>query len=400
VTDLFISVLLVVATLALGRWQVAGRREPASGILLMAWHLAWCLIYWQYAQSAVADATIYLAYGATAEFSFLPGTVFVNSLSVLLVRYLGFSDLNCFLAFNLPGGLGLILLRSALAEASAGSTLPAVRLARLLVWLPGLSFWSVAPGKDGLALMGAAAVTYAVVDRMAHWPWLVIGVGTMFMVRPHIAAVQLVMVLVAYLLGRRRGSRLFLGLGALAMVAGLMVPFALEYVGLGSAQGLEDITTYVEQRQTVNMGGNTSVDITAMNPVERLVTFMYRPLFFDAPGVTGLVASVENLIWLVFTFAAGAAAVRARRSLRGFQVRFSLAYLAAGWLVLANVTSNLGIAVRQKTMLLPSLLTLGVIALAAAGAERRRSVAGPRAWSLPVSPTAAGAAGKGAAPPG
>jgi hypothetical protein len=108
-----------------------------------------------------------------------------------------------------------------------------------------------------------------------------------------------------------------------------------------------------------------------MNPVERAFTFMFRPLFVDAPGVTGQVASVENLVLLGFMGLALASAWRVRGALRGFRVRFNVLHALPAWIMLAEVTANLGLAVRQKTMVLPSLLALSLLVLAQAYPGRR-----------------------------
>jgi len=297
----------------------------------------------------------------------------VQAFSVVLVRYLGLGALNAFLVFNLAGVLGLLMLRRALWELTEGGPGGALRLVRLLIWLPGLSFWSSAPGKDGLAFLGVCLAVYAAVDLRPRWPWLVAGVASMFLVRPHMAVVLLGAAAMAHFTEpRRRGSRGLLLPLVLLVATAVVVPYALEYAGLAGAQEVEDLTSYVEKRQSTNLGGNSSVDISAMTPGERLFTFMFRPLFVDATSVTGLVASAESLVLLLFVLAGLLAGWRCRPRPSGFALRFAVAYLLAGWVLLANVTANLGIAVRQKTMLVPALLAAGALAYATLARQRRR----------------------------
>jgi hypothetical protein len=92
---------------------------------------------------------------------------------------------------------------------------------------------------------------------------------------------------------------------------------------------------------------------------------MYRPLFIDAPGLFGLVVSFENLILLYMTFL-----LCTKRFIRSFNnhrnsffLRLNLFYLLSGAIILSSTTANLGIAVRQKTMLLPSFIIIVMMQL-------------------------------------
>src|SRR3546814_8870564 len=93
----------------------------------------------------------------------------------------------------------------------------------------------------------------------------------MALVRPHIAGIMGIALAGSWVLQRRLplGQRVFLGGAALAATAAI-VPFALTYAGLGEASGTDDILNYVEQRQSVNTQGSSSVDIASMSlPVQR-----------------------------------------------------------------------------------------------------------------------------------
>src|SRR3546814_17403854 len=84
--------------------------------------------------------------------------------------------------------------------------------------------------------------------------------------RPHIAGIMVIALAGSLVLQRRLplGQRVFLGGAALAATAAI-VPFALTYAGLGEASGTDDILNYVEQRQSVNTQGSSSVDIASID---------------------------------------------------------------------------------------------------------------------------------------
>ena len=81
----------------------------------------------------------------------------------------------------------------------------------------------------------------------------------------------------------------------------------------------------------------------------KLFTFLFRPLFIDSPNALGLVVSVENFIYLILF-------------LRCFSPRFLRFIIQAPWMIkmalttffvvsiaLAQISSNMGIAIRQKS---------------------------------------------------
>jgi hypothetical protein len=101
----------------------------------------------------------------------------------------------------------------------------------------------------------------------------------------------------------------------------------------------------------------SGVDITNYSLPLQLFTFLYRPLFFDAPGVLGLIVSVENVFYLII-------------SVQLFLTPKGLRYLVAGPLLvksailsfltisvaLAQISGNLGLAIRQKSQVMILLM--------------------------------------------
>jgi hypothetical protein len=103
-----------------------------------------------------------------------------------------------------------------------------------------------------------------------------------------------------------------------------------------------------------------------------LLSLLFRPFFFDAPGLFGLVASVENLFVLAFIVALVAFS---RTLLTLFRrvpfIRYALVATTTITFVLALGYYNVGLGIRQKaTMILPGILVLLVTTLAYRRAQR------------------------------
>ena len=84
----------------------------------------------------------------------------------------------------------------------------------------------------------------------------------------------------------------------------------------------------------------------------KFFTFWFRPLFVDSPGILGLFSSAENLIYLLLF-----AKITNRRFLRfiikaPYLVKTSLIIFVLTSFALTFVMSNLGIIMRQKSMVM------------------------------------------------
>jgi len=136
----------------------------------------------------------------------------------------------------------------------------------------------------------------------------------------------------------------------------------------------ESVAEYVQRRQEYNLGGGSSLDLSEYPFPIQFFTYMYRPLFFDANGILGLIVSIENLIYLIATLICIPRLVRLLSGTENaFFWRLNFFFWTLSTAVLATTTANLGIAMRQKTMVLPSLLVLVVGALLQRHPEERTS---------------------------
>lgn len=330
---------------------------------LFLWHTILCLIYWRLVIANNGDALLYFRYGQEGRMEWAFGTNFVTSVTVLLARDLGLSFLDCMLVFNVIGFVGLLLFAKALLAIIPVHWRTTRRLARAIVFLPGLSYWSAALGKDAIAFCAAGLVVYASADIRKRPRLFVAGMLLMLAIRPHIAILIAMAGTVAVLLDRHvaLGRRVAIA-AAGGLFLALLFPFVKEYIGLGAVTSVLGLEDAIDIRQNANLLGGGAIDIQQLSFGSQLFAYMFRPLFFDVKNTLGVVASFENAILLGIVAGSVVMLFALIRRQATFFVRFNLLYALSGWGVLAMLTSNLGISVRQKTMFLPSLLALCVAA--------------------------------------
>jgi len=342
-------------------------------LLLYGWHTLWCLAYLRYSLDNVADATLYYENGARGNFSWAVGTDFVNLLAAVLAQYGGLSYLGCFLVFNIFGAIGLMAFDGALRTTTKNKTKTWRRIAALIVFLPSVSFWSAAIGKDAISFMAACLALWAALDLSRRYKLMIFAVTMMFLVRPHMAGLMVFGVIVSVILSRRGSvfKKIFLILSSVA-VAAILTPFAIQYAGLGDTS-MAGITEYMEQREGYNMEGGGAVDISSMSPPLRVATYLFRPFPYEAVSISQFAASMENVALLAL-FVVGLFRFFGRAKNKSIEGGYFMAtYSLLSLLVLAMTTANLGIAVRQKWMFMP-ILILFLISIIGSESKKPRKI--------------------------
>lgn len=363
--DVILVPLLVLAALIMSV-SLAARLQLSRGLAaaLSIWHTMFCIVYWAYAQKAPADANVYYQVGLSGAPDWSPGTKFVESFTGLFAYGLGFGKVSTFLVYNLFGLAGLLLLARMLFDlwpyrTGFGKTIPYV-----ILLLPGLSFWSSAIGKDAPAFLAVNMAVFSSMDLGRRKVTFGIAVLIMFLVRPHVASIMLFAAGIALFAGRGVGPVARIAtLAAVGIAMALAIPFAVRYVGLEDGVTLRSATDYIELRQSLNMEGGGGVDISSMSPPMQMFTYLFRPLFFDAPGLMGLIVSFENLLLLALSLIYVPRAVLLFWRNASLPIRFNAVYATLALIIFATTTANLGLAIRQKTMVLPSVFILIALAV-------------------------------------
>jgi len=132
----------------------------------------------------------------------------------------------------------------------------------------------------------------------------------------------------------------------------------INYIGLSEADGLSDVDAYVDKRQNSNLSGGSSLDIASMSLPMQMLSYLFRPLPFEAHTLFALIASLDNII-LIYLLILGIVAYleKSKPSIESNRI-FLWVYFFICLMMLATTTANLGIAMRQKWMFLPCLIFL------------------------------------------
>ncbi|MQZ32256.1 hypothetical protein F4U02_14830 [Acinetobacter haemolyticus] len=328
-------------------------------LFLYFWHLLFCIFYFIFVLSNGGDAVNYFKWAINNEREFGLGTGFVVGFTSFFSNYLNFSFFDLFLLYNFFGYIGLLFFAASIDQAVQGKLLRYKLLAVLLVLLPSVSFWTSAIGKDAIAFMAVGMALWSSLNYRSRKILLIFSIFIMLLVRPHIAFVLLISFIFSLIFNKNINfyTRIFLGL-ITSSASVIIFPLIINYVGLQDANDVSDVSAYIDQRQSYNADGGSSVDISSMSLPMQMLTYMYRPLPFEAHSIFALLASFDNLllillslIGLFYIFKKNKPSVNSNRL-------FLWLYFYISLIILATTTANLGIAMRQKWMILPFLIFL------------------------------------------
>jgi hypothetical protein len=274
------------------------------------------------------------------------------------IRYLGFSFPAMMILFSFLGFLGFIYFYVFFKEnLRFKHQFLGVDLLTLIFFLPNLHFWSSSLGKGSIIFLGIGLFFYGISKIKTRIAAIIIGGFIIYHVRPHIMFVILVSSAIGFVFSNRRVSFIW----RTVFLIGASVAFFFIYRDVLTLVGINDEEVITEGLDLTHRAqeltkATSGVDITNYSLPMQLFTFLYRPLFIDAPGLLGIIVSFENVLYLLLTIKI--------LNLGGLRFMFSGDFLAKSAflsfltvsIALAQIAGNLGLAMRQKSQVMILLL--------------------------------------------
>jgi hypothetical protein len=373
----FLGVIGIILGLAAYSFAFVEPSRVRVGIFFAAYlvHIATTVLFFAYAQDNVTDSAGYYHddFGF-AEDGFGIATQFLFYTVQKGRDIFGGTFLDYFLIFQVFGFFGICMLMRIFEEVYASFGIEQPLYSYALLFIPGIHFWTSAIGKDAPLFLGVCLSLWAAMNLKRRYPWLAAGIGIILIIRPHIALIAAAAVAITLIFDRRVRlfTKIVLMILALAGVGFTAATVESTFrVDVTSADSVSDfLSTHDEVIQDAHAAGSTAV--YGSYPV-RLLSLLFRPMFWDAEGIFGYVASAENLLLL---FVLGYLTIHVREALVLVKhvafLRFALVVSVTIALMLALIYYNVGLGLRQKTMFVPGLLLLF---LSVAALRQTRSLA-------------------------
>lgn len=327
---------------------------------LLVLHIVTTIGYWLLSFESGMDAFLYYRdpLGFIRESPFESGTYFMVHFVQNLKNTLGGSFLDHFLFFQGFGMIGMALLMRSFNEIADSFGMKVPLTVYLILFLPGLHFWTGGIGKDSPMIMAVCLAAWSAIRLERRFVWMGAALLIMAVIRPHVAVVTVLGVVGALALTKQLSFKAKLALAPVAVVGLVYVVLqVMERFRLGL--DFESISNFVEVQQSFGEEFGGGANLQNLPFPMKVFTLLFRPLYVDAPGVMGLVASVENTLLLyLFGYVAWHWRILFRLLTRVSYITYNVAFAVPLVLMLAMVNYNIGLGQRQKMMAVPALLII------------------------------------------
>jgi hypothetical protein len=326
---------------------------------LFWYHTLFWLIYYVYALYNSSDSKGYYFGSAYTPYPWLDlyetGTPFIKFLAYPFTKTLGFSYESAMFLFAWFGYLGFLYFYAFFMENSRVSVkFWGYELITLLLFLPNMHYWTASLGKGSLIFLGLGMFAYAMRFPYKRLFPLILGSMIVYHIRPHMFLFLGFGAAFGYFTGRDKVPMYQKILVSLAFVGAIAV-FYDKFIGVANLDeedlvgSFEDFTS----NRAFELGKSGSgMDINSYPLPLKLFTFWFRPLFVDAPGALGIISSFENLFYLLLTVKLFDKDFIGYLRNSDSLVKMSITIFLGTSVALSFVMANLGIALRQKSMVM------------------------------------------------
>ena len=328
--------------------------------LLYLYHLVFYGVYTWYAYNNPSDSKNYFRELGehTGGWFELWGTdtTFINFLSYPFYQ-LGFNYDMLMVTFAWFGYLGFLYAYLFIREKIPIkiTVFKKLDLLTLILFFPNMHFWTASLGKGSAIFLGLMMFTYAIIAPKARMRLLIFASAVIFYIRPHVFMFVAVGAILGYMSGKEK-IPLWQKFMVFVVMIGALVLLQDQILGVMNLQNsenlIEDFEAAAEKNSEDLSTAGSGVDMSSYPLPLKLFTFWFRPLFIDAPNILGLITSVENLLYLLLFFKICKKDfikfIRKSPAL----VKMSLVIFFTASFAMTFVMSNLGIIMRQKTMVM------------------------------------------------
>ena len=336
---------------------------------LFWYHMFFAVVYYVMVMNSRSDSVGYYERPLYYHFDWLAiyttGTRFIDFLAYPFIKHLGFSYEMMMVLFTYMGYWGFVYFyiffkenitypHRFLPNTSLGGKKNGIDMITLFIFLPNMHYWTSSLGKGSIIFWGLAMTMYGLSKLNKRKIAIILGLLIVYHVRPHVFLFMTVCIIVGMFTGGQKipayqKAIVFIGV---AVTLGLMYNTIMSFVGLDSENLVESFDKFSSTRSKELAKSNSGVDISNYPLVLKLFTFWFRPLFLDAPGIAGLIVSFENVVYIMLAanlFQKGF--IKFVRVSSALVKTSAVAFLATSFALSATL-SNMGIIIRQKSMVM------------------------------------------------
>lgn len=331
---------------------------------LYLFHMGFAVIYYLLTMSAPTDSDEYYRMSGVYRNwvdAYFTGTKFIHFLAYPLTKYFHFTYEMEMVFFAWLGYWGFVFFYIVFKEnVYYKHKLFGIELITLFIFLPNMHYWTASLGKGSVIFWGMGMATYALSKINKRKLSLILGLVIVYHVRPHVFLFMAVGILLGLFTGRQKIPfyQKFLVFSGSAVALFLSYDTILAFAGIDADNVLESFNTMSSHRAVELAKAGSGIDTSNYPLILKLVTFWYRPLFVDSPNLIGIIVSFENMLYVFLSIKLFSPYFFGYMRKASVVVKTSAVVFLATSFALSGTLSNLGIIIRQKSMVMYFLLLL------------------------------------------
>lgn len=352
------AVLLTIIVLAVKQLSHSFCVNIKTSVLILFYKLIFMILYIIYSFDAKNDAySYYYDYIENVNNWYL-GTGFIIEFTQALRKYFYLSYFNVSLIYTFVSVVAFIVLISTFNQLYGRHGIVSKFLCSIL-FFPSFNLWTSGIGKDSIIVLGLSILLYCIMLKKNNVLLIIVALLLIGAARPSqlaIVCVSLLTYQIIFFKSPRANSLVYFMGGTFGCLLACVVLF--RYVGFDGIPSFQSVIDYINYRSSLNTSGRLSYFNQFHNINFRYIAYVIRPNIIDVFNANefGLVYFawvLEGTAITAFTIYCIFCAFQRKQVLVSSGHFFCLLYSVVGLVLLASVTSNIGISVRQKWMILP-----------------------------------------------
>lgn len=330
--------------------------------IIYFYHTLFMFIRYFYSEYYIDDGASYYLW-ATTDNIYYNLTIKSHFYIVYFIRFLhlnfSFNYIHVCLVFSIIGSLGILFLVAILQNVLNRNYTNLDRVIILLfILMPSLNFFTSSIGKDTIIISSASIFLYSILNLKKRLPLLILSLFFIFMIRPYVGFFIFLSVIIFYIINFYRFS-IFLNIFCLIFLVSLTIilpqTFLKEYEI--NYYNINFIIDYINNRQVQFQSSDTYYNIENIPFILRPFNYIFRPLFFEINNIFGIIISIENT-FLIFLFVYYLFRINYKNIFFKKELQFIFIFTIVILVFLSNITGVMGVAIRQKWLVLMFLFYL------------------------------------------
>ncbi len=324
-----------------------------NSIKILFYRGIFSILYIYYANNNPADANMYInVEDITKSDNFSFGSEAILQFNLLITKLLFIPNHGLYGVYGIIGSIGMLFLYKALKSETANTNKSIIWLTKLIVYLPSLAFWTLAPGKEPIFFLLINIIIYKYSQNQTKKALInnisLMSLFLLFVIRPHVGLSLTLGFLTNFFLGikERRGLVIRLLIITIIIFSVIkLVPFMLGYAGLSSFS-LGVAKSVLEDRFSAS-----SESLNYPYAI-RFLTYLFSPL----PSIKINLLYVLEMIQTIFISFYVYNLVKYFKPNLYFLKNPLFIYSIILNAFLSLITFNIGISARQRWLVIPAII--------------------------------------------